>query len=181
MIVGNKSGGLGRRVSVWDRLEVNGTFQVSGEVRLGASNAPVYIGGNQTGIFMALHDDLWFSDPQTGSIEIKNGNNTGWGRMVGIFAPPSSIEYKKDVRVLNEPDLTHLLHDALSTDIVRYRYKGDGEESRLRLGVIVENCPQYLVGEDDKSLSTTEYIAMLHGAVKALVNKVSTLENHLSG
>jgi hypothetical protein len=26
MIIGNKSGGLGRRVSVWDRFEVNGTF-----------------------------------------------------------------------------------------------------------------------------------------------------------
>lgn len=26
MIVGNRSGGLGRRVSVWDRFEVNGTF-----------------------------------------------------------------------------------------------------------------------------------------------------------
>jgi hypothetical protein len=30
MIVGNKSAGLGRRVSVWDRLEVNGTLQVNG-------------------------------------------------------------------------------------------------------------------------------------------------------
>jgi hypothetical protein len=30
MIVGNRSAGLGRRVSVWDRLEVNGTLVVTG-------------------------------------------------------------------------------------------------------------------------------------------------------
>ena len=30
MIVGNKSAGIGRRVSVWDRLEVNGALAVSG-------------------------------------------------------------------------------------------------------------------------------------------------------
>jgi hypothetical protein len=30
MIVGNQSAGLGRRVSVWDRLEVNGTLEVVG-------------------------------------------------------------------------------------------------------------------------------------------------------
>ena len=34
MIIGNKSGGLGRRVSVWDRLEVNGTFITTGDVTI---------------------------------------------------------------------------------------------------------------------------------------------------
>ncbi len=34
MIVGNRSAGLGRRVSVWDRLEVNGILSVSGYVEV---------------------------------------------------------------------------------------------------------------------------------------------------
>jgi len=34
MIVGNQSAGLGRRVSVWDRLEVNGFLNVSGDVEV---------------------------------------------------------------------------------------------------------------------------------------------------
>lgn len=38
MIVGNKSAGLGRRVSVWDRLEVNGDLLVTG--RIGSFNKP---------------------------------------------------------------------------------------------------------------------------------------------
>jgi hypothetical protein len=33
MILGNRSAGLGRRVSVWDRLEVNGVLAVTGEVQ----------------------------------------------------------------------------------------------------------------------------------------------------
>jgi hypothetical protein len=38
MIVGNKSAGLGRRVSVWDRLEVNGSLMTSGNVGIGTTN-----------------------------------------------------------------------------------------------------------------------------------------------
>lgn len=38
MIAGNKSAGLGRRVSVWDRLEVNGTFITTGKVGIGTAN-----------------------------------------------------------------------------------------------------------------------------------------------
>jgi hypothetical protein len=34
MIVGNSSAGMGRRVSVWDRLEVNGMLAVSGDVEV---------------------------------------------------------------------------------------------------------------------------------------------------
>jgi hypothetical protein len=44
MIIGNKSGGLGRRVSVWDRLEVNGTLITTGDVtiagRIGTNGFP---------------------------------------------------------------------------------------------------------------------------------------------
>jgi len=34
MIVGNRSAGLGRRVSVWDRLEINGNLAVTGDITL---------------------------------------------------------------------------------------------------------------------------------------------------
>jgi hypothetical protein len=38
MIVGNKSAGLGRRVSVWDRLEINGTLVTTGNVGIGTTS-----------------------------------------------------------------------------------------------------------------------------------------------
>jgi hypothetical protein len=149
---------------------------VNRNAQLGASGGQVFIGGNLTGPFMRLNDDLWFSDQQNGTIWIRNGNDSNWGTLVGIFNNQSSIKYKKDTSVLRENDLTYLLDDTLGTDVVRYRYKGDDEATRLRLGVITENCPQYLVGDDGESLSTTEYIAMLHGALKALANRMAVLE-----
>ena len=39
MILGNSSAGLGRRVSVWDRLEVNGTLAVTGDATVGGALA----------------------------------------------------------------------------------------------------------------------------------------------
>jgi hypothetical protein len=158
----------------------NGNLDVDGEVRLGAAGAPVHIGRDRTGPVLHLNNDLWFSDPQDGTIQIRNHNGTNWGTMVGNFRAPSSIEYKKDASPLGETDLADLLDDALRTDVVRYRYKGDKETSRLRLGVTAEDCPEYLVGEEGKSLSPTEYTAMLHGAIKALTNRVVTLEKRLS-
>lgn len=145
-------------------------------VRLGASGGQVFVGGNRTGPFMQLNDDLWFSDPQNGTIQIRNFNNTNWGTLVGFLNNMSSIKYKKDTSVLGESDLTHLLDDALGTEVVRFRYKGEDDAGRLRLGVITENCPDYLVGDDGESLSTAEYIAMLHGALKALADRVAVLE-----
>lgn len=38
MIIGNKSAGLGRRVSVWDRLEVNGSQKITGNLGVGVDN-----------------------------------------------------------------------------------------------------------------------------------------------
>ena len=148
----------------------------AGTVRLGASGGQVFVGGNRTGPFMQLNDDLWFSDPQNGTIQIRNFNNTNWGTLVGFLNNMSSIKYKKDTSVLGESDLTHLLDDALGTEVVRFRYKGEDDARRLRLGVITENCPDYLVGDDGESLSTAEYIAMLHGALKALADRVAVLE-----
>lgn len=38
MIVGNKSGGLGRRVSIWDRLEVNGNLSITANIGVGTQS-----------------------------------------------------------------------------------------------------------------------------------------------
>ena len=149
----------------------------AGTVRLGASGGQVFVGGNRTGPFVQFNDDLWFSDPQNGTIQLRNANNSNWGTLVGFLNNMSSIKYKKDTSVLGETDLTHLLDDTLGTEVVRYRYKGEDEASRLRLGVITENCPEYVIGDDGESLSTAEYIAMLHGAIKALAGRVAMLEN----
>jgi hypothetical protein len=243
MIVGNRSAGIGRRVSVWDRLEVNGLLFVNGNVGIGTNgpthrfhvlapdavglfestgtqaylrlstseginnrveitNRPggrltlwtagagdvftisrdgqIFLGNNRTGPFVRLNDDMWFSDPQNGTIHVRNGNNSNWGTLVGIFNNQSSRAYKKTITALQAPDCDRLLNDALHTNLVTFRYKGDDEQHRLRLGVISEESPSYIVGDDGESLSSSEYIAMLHGAIKALANRLVALEEKVA-
>lgn len=151
----------------------------SGSVQIG-SGGTVQIGGNRSGAFVRFNDDLWFSDPQNGTIEIKNGVNNDWGTMVGRFNQPSSATYKQNISTLHTQDLEGLLEDTLNLKLVQFRYRGQNQNHRLSLGVIAEECPAYMVGDDGKSLSTTEYIAMLHGAIKVLATKLAVLEQQIA-
>lgn len=67
MIVGNKSGGLGRRVSVWDRLEVNGQLIVTSNhtIKLGVPSGPY---GNDG---IRGEPNLWLDS--AGTVFIKQG------------------------------------------------------------------------------------------------------------
>jgi hypothetical protein len=245
MIVGNRAAGLGRRVSVWDRLEVNGTLITTGNVGIGTdqpgfrldvtgrirlrqggsasaglwlfqsgtntdrafigmasdnlvgfwgnggvgwalqmdvNDGTVYVGANKSGTFARFNDDLWFYDPQNGTIWTRNGPNNNFGTMVGFFQAPSSREFKKEISIVQDADLEHLLAETLQTDLVHFRYKNDAISQRLHLGVIAEDAPDTIVGTDGQSLATSEYIAMLHGAIKALASKfvaLCTANEHL--
>ena len=123
---------------------------------------------------------MWFSDPQNGTIHVRNGNDSNWGQLVGIFNQQSSRAYKKTITALQAPDCDRLFNDAVHTNLVTFRYKGDDEQHRLRLGVISEESPSYIVGDDGESLSSSEYVAMLHGAIKALANRLVALEEKVA-
>jgi hypothetical protein len=41
---------------------------------------------------------------------------------------------------------------------------------------VAEESPAYLLGEEGKSLSPTAYAAMLHGAIKALAQRLASQE-----
>ena len=147
------------------------------------NNSTVYIGNNKTGPFVRFNDDLWFSDPQNGTIHTRNFNNTNFGTMVGFFQPPSSREFKKEIRVLQAIDLEQLLAHTLHTDLVHFRYKSDDASHRMHLGVIAEDAPDVMVGKDGQSIAISEYVAMLHGAIKALASRFAdlrTTEEHLN-
>ena len=147
------------------------------------NNSTVYIGNNKTGPFVRFNDDLWFSDPQNGTVHTRNFNNTNFGTMVGFFQPPSSREFKKEIRVLQGIDLEQLLAHTLHTDLVHFRYKSDDASHRMHLGVIAEDAPDVMVGKDGQSIAISEYVAMLHGAIKALASRFAdlrTTEEHLN-
>jgi hypothetical protein len=171
--------GIGNRVEITNRP--GGTLTLwtagGGDVFRIARNGQIIVGGNLSGPFVRFNDDLWFYDPQNGTIELRNASINQWGTMVGFFRPPSSRTYKREIVPLTDGDSQLLLQDTLDTGLVRFNYNADPAECRPRLGVIVEECPTYLVGEDGKSLSTVEYVSMLHGAIKALAQELESLRD----
>jgi hypothetical protein len=174
------TGGIGWGDPGAGNVWVSGRLYVEGQVQLGAADQAVIIGGNQDGPFIAFHDDLWFSDPQSGVIEMRNADNSGWGRLRGYFLAPSSRTYKRDVSPLDAAALAGLLADALSTQVVRFRWSGDQETERPHFGVIAEDAPPYIVDEECLSLSMPEYAAMLLGAVQVLAARLSALEARMA-
>ena len=156
-------------------------LHVYGAALLGGNNTQVFIGSNLGGVFAKFNDDLWFSDPQTGTIEIRNGSDTGVGTMVGTFNPPSSITLKKDVEVLGDDDLNRFYTDTMETDLHSYYYKNEVEgEDKKRVGIILERAPDYFAGtRDGKSLNMTHWNTMLHGACKVIDKNVKTVMNDM--
>jgi hypothetical protein len=154
---------------------IAGSLYVHGRVQLGGGDEQVIIGGNQTGPFMQLHDDMWLSDPQDGTIELKNAV-FGWGRLKGIFLAVSSETYKKDVAPLAGDELSGLLTDALATEVVHFRYREEDDDQPTRLGIIAEQAPGYIVDAPAHGVLLPEYSAMLLGALQALAKRVQALE-----
>lgn len=78
MIVGNKSGGQGRKVSIWDRLDVNGSLQVNGNIKVDGAIIPGAGNSESKGIMFPKDpcggsgDAAWikyYSDPRRGGGE----------------------------------------------------------------------------------------------------------------
>jgi hypothetical protein len=156
-------------------LIVAGSLVVNGVARLGAGDLPVYIGGNQTGPFLRLHDDMWLADRQTGMIDVLDGQGTGWGIFRGHFREPSSREHKRAITPLAVAEQEALLAEALAAELVWFRWRDDDDGGRPRLGVIAEDAPEHLVEEDRTGLSMPEYLAVLLGAVQALHRRIAEL------
>lgn len=77
MIIGNKSGGMGRRVSVWDRLEVNGTLYTTASLGVGKQSP--------THMFHVLAPDaVGLFESSGGQAYLRLSNNEGLDNRVEI-------------------------------------------------------------------------------------------------
>lgn len=91
----------------------------------------------------------------------------------------SSEKYKKDIEKMSSEDMNKILAELEETDLFRYRYKWEGEESH-HLGVITEKAPQKIVAKEGDRLDPMNVFGFLMASVKALNNKVRELEGKIS-
>ncbi|WP_255991719.1 tail fiber domain-containing protein [Chitinolyticbacter albus] len=186
MIIGNKANdGSTRRVSVWDRLEVNGSFHVNGnatmsgqlevnngvvfENNLGAHiqrDGVLYRYGGQA--YIGVDDHLFVYD---------------WGRNKSIHLDVmnSKINYNSDLRLKEDvAPLSSVLDTVRQLRGVSYRWKdGDGERQLGFIAQEVEAVLPELVSEGPngmKQMSYTSLIPLLLEAVKAQQAQIDELK-----
>jgi hypothetical protein len=173
MIVGNRSAGLKRRVSVWDRLEVNGLLlgtegaKFNG-VAIGVS--PSASGLGQT-TFPYAYETIGTADRNHNlrlhsfnSIVFHTGNNQGntlvldpagqWQR--------SSRETKRNIEDLSRKEALGTL---AAMRPVTFYFRDDNSNSR-RSGFIAEESPTAIANEDHTMINPMDIIAVLTKVVK---------------
>ena len=129
MIVGNKSAGLGRRVSVWDRLEVNGVLETQKRQL-----------GNKwmlSGVGDAHGNDGWLR------LFSADGKGYSGGFAAGrVWAETGKIE-GSDLRLKKEvTQLGDAACGVLALRGVRFKWRAPGEEESFRLGLIAQEVEE---------------------------------------
>ncbi|MFO7544231.1 MAG: hypothetical protein R6W77_01915 [Trueperaceae bacterium] len=89
----------------------------------------------------------------------------------------SSAQYKQDVQELTPEQYQDALQQMLDTAVVTYRFVGQDEAAKAKMGVIVEDAPAQLVAEgSEDAVSLGDYIAMLHASMKAQQSVIDQLQ-----
>ncbi len=204
MLVGNKSSGS-RKVSVWDRLDVNGTAQVNGDVQTvcaivpsvgsGANNGITfpkdYYGGSGDAAWIKYYSDLNRGGGENMTLEIGISNDPGTGGYYGggdrirLYATGGvyvdGYFYYSSSRELKENI------DSLPTkkakeilegmNPVSFNFKGDSEKTTL--GFIAEDMPDAVAANDQKAISPMEIIAVLTSVVKDQRKSINKMQQDL--
>ena len=204
MIVGNSSSGS-RKVSIWDRLDVNGNLKVNGDLQTNCAIVPSVGNGENNGIsfpkdyYGGSGDAAWiryYSDQSRGggenmTLEIGISNDPGTGGYYGggdrirLYASGGvyvdGYFYYSSSRELKE-NISGLstrkakqILDELSP--VSFNFKGDSNKTTL--GFIAEEVPVAVAALDQKAISPLEIIAVLTSVVKDHRNTISKLQQQV--
>jgi hypothetical protein len=181
MIVGNKSAGLGRRVSVWDRLEVNGTLSTTGVVGIGTSwpQVSLHVVGNRIRLTNAglahRYVDLR-ADGSALDLESRGGdlyiNNHGLTyTRIRNFVNISSRDFKDQIVDLSAAEALELFGRLRA---VKYHHKDDPNQ-RQQIGFVAEELPSLLTTPDQKAYKPTDILAILTMVIQSQQAQIQDL------
>jgi hypothetical protein len=182
MIVGNKSGGLGRRVSVWDRLEINGALITNGIVGIRTAGPQVTLhavgnriridnGGGRT---LDLRADGSALDLESNGADLFINNNNVPVRIRNQQSV-SSRDLKENIANFTTREATEAL-EALSP--VSFTWKDDEEKTR-HIGFIAEDAPELARSADEKGIIPMHILAILSEVVREQQRVISSMREQL--
>lgn len=204
MIVGNRSSGT-RKVSIWDKLDVNGNLLVNGDVQSICAIIPSVGKGDNNGItfpkdyYGGTGDAAWikyYSDTSRGggenmTLEIGISNDPGTGGYYGggdrirLYASGGvyvdGYFYYSSSRNLKE-NISNLQTKKAKEILegmnpVSFNFKGDHEKTTL--GFIAEEMPNAVAAKDQKAISPMEIIAVLTSVVKDQRKAITKLQQDM--
>jgi hypothetical protein len=197
MIVGNKSNGGGRRVSIWDILEVNGTLKVVGCMTPSAGNSegngimfpkdPAGGGGDAAWIRYYPHSgeacvlEIGISNDPDDYIHLKSSG----GVRVNNVVCTSDLQSKENVE-----DLQSALEKTLKLRGVSYMWKQSdalpGKPRQSKIGLIAQEVRDIfpgLVSSGPGNLLGIDYISLipvLVESIKSQQSQINRLEHLLA-
>ncbi|UGO49176.1 minor tail protein [Bacillus phage vB_BanH_Emiliahah] len=132
--------------------------------------------GGNVNAYLKLGNGImkWQNNEQR--FEFRNDVDSGWGTLTGIWRDPSSREFKKDIKLYEESALSLIM----PVSPVTYRYNGQEPNTKLSLGLIAEEAPYVIQGEDGKSINTYAMNTLLWKAIQELYGKLENIDRRIT-
>lgn len=126
--------------------------------------------------------DKWIAqtaaDAQGGGWSGLLGDLIGAGGTIGAAAiMASSIDFKKDIGELTGSEQAAIRKQLVNMKVYDYRYKGEPDDRKKHIGILVEESPDALVTDDGKHISLGDAFGMMLVTIKALEKEIQELKH----
>ncbi len=89
----------------------------------------------------------------------------------------SSIDFKKDISELTGSEQAAIRKQLLGMKVYDYRYKGEADDRKKHIGILVEESPDVIVTDDGKHISLQDAFGMMLVTIKSLEREIRELKN----